>query len=156
LRRGEMKRYLFPILVVSVVFSGCGGGGGGDSSPFGPSNPLNVSGRWASSYSLVANTCSSSMPTTDTGSGAIEQDGNRLTWRSDNPSAPSQTGTINLATGDFTSEPFVLEEETRTITSILAGIFLSNNEFSGRETTSVVGKSGARCEIVYDVHAIRE
>jgi len=148
-----MKKLLF-VLAVTMALMGCGGGS--DGSPFGPSNPLSVSGRWASSYQLVSNTCPFAVPTTDAGSGIIEQDGNRLTWRSDNPSAPAQTGTLNLATGDFTSEPFVLEEETRTITSILRGTFLSNTEFSGRETTTVVGMSGARCEIEYDVHATRQ
>jgi hypothetical protein len=143
------------ILLATAVFLllGCKGG---EKMPLEPeSTPLNVSGEWRQLARLRTDYCdigfSSEVKSTFT---IIQFDG-RITMISDDPVLPLQTGTLDLATGEYVAEPFVIATDAGKTTIKEKGIFTADGKYNGQRWLLLDYNIGS-CRATYRLDAIRE
>ncbi|HUP01674.1 MAG TPA: hypothetical protein VM737_09175 [Gemmatimonadota bacterium] len=120
-----------------AILAACGGGGYG--GPTTPPEGLDVSGTWTVTSTIVENTCGIDLPTTSTATVTITQNGTRITFRIEGLVA---SGTIDLATGEYTISAVIESEDGQAIIEE-SGRFSSNDRYTADSSLTLVIDEGS-------------
>lgn len=120
------------LMAAVVLLLGCNKGG--SWNPAEPEQPKpDYSGEWRQTARLKRTSCPGAVPEGDTIAVTVLHIGSRVTFVSEDPFAPVQTGVVDMETGEYEAENVVLKTEAGTTTIKESGTFTSDTEYTGTQ-----------------------